>query len=218
MRPSASSASSMMGVLLGPGTKSKSFVTTVVLLTSPFSQPCDDGPCPGELLFVKPRAWRIAAIAHYFGRLIDLAERSPRHGGVLPPLGKEHQSETLIAKSPGPVERVTLGGVFLQRFAIGGDRLFELRRSALTLPETGKRIAQIALGLRPVERHSFLGLLLQRLAVGGDGLFQPCRSALALPKAPKGKPQIVLGLSPGERYSLPGLLLQRLANASYGLF
>ena len=96
----------MMGALLGPGvTKSKSFVTTVVLLSSPFSQPCDDGPCPGELLFVKRRTWCIAAISHCFGRLIDLAERSPRHGGVLPALGKEHQGETFVAKSPGPVER-----------------------------------------------------------------------------------------------------------------
>src|SRR5256885_939306 len=182
MRPSASSASSMMGALLGPGTKSKSFVTTVVLLTSPFSQPCDDGPCPGELLFVKPRAWRIAAIAHYFGRLIDLAERSPRHGGVLPPLGKEHQSETLIAKSPGPVERVTLGGVFLQRFAIRSDGLFQFPSSALAFPEPEEHNPQIVLGLSPVERYSLPGLLLQRLAKDSYGLFEFLCPALALPE------------------------------------
>src|SRR5215813_9320879 len=85
--------------------------------TSPPAQPCDEGACPGELLFVKRRAWRIATIAHCFDRLIDLAERSRRHGGVLPPLSKEHQSESLVAKSPGPVERVTLRGVFFQRSA-----------------------------------------------------------------------------------------------------
>jgi len=57
---------------------------------SPFSQACDDGPCSGEVFFVKRRTWRIAATAHCFYRLIDLAERGSRHGGVLPPLGKEH--------------------------------------------------------------------------------------------------------------------------------
>ena len=89
------------------------------------AQTLDNGACPEDLLFVKRCTWRIAAVAHCFDRLIDLAECSPRHAGVLPPLGKEHQGEAFVAKSPGPVERVPLGGVFLQRFAIRSDGLFQ---------------------------------------------------------------------------------------------
>ncbi len=134
-------------------------------------------------MFVKRRPWPIAAIAHCFGRLIDLAERSPRHGGVLPPLGKEHQGEAFVAKSSGPVERVPLGGVLVQRFAIRSDGLFQFPGSALALPEPEEHNAQVVLGHGPVARDALARFFLQRLAISNDGLFQPCRSALALPKA-----------------------------------
>src|SRR5215510_9026727 len=165
--------------------------------TSPPAQPRDEGACPGELLFVKRRAWRIATIAHCFDRLIDLAERSRRHGGVLPPLSKEHQSESLVATSPGPLERVTLRGVFFQRFAIRSDGLFQFPGSALALPEPEERDAQVVLGHGPVAREALARSFLQRLAISNDSLFQPCRSALALPEAEQRIAQVALGLSPG---------------------
>jgi hypothetical protein len=42
-----------------------------------------------------------------------------------PPLGEQHQGEALVPKSSRPVERVPLGGVFLQYFAISSDGLFQ---------------------------------------------------------------------------------------------
>jgi hypothetical protein len=47
--------------------------------------------------------WRIAAIAHRFERCVDLAERGLSHAGVPPPLGKEHQRDAFVAKTPGPL-------------------------------------------------------------------------------------------------------------------
>src|SRR5262245_54044210 len=190
----------------------------VMMCVSPPAQPSDEGACPGKLLFVKRRAWRIATIAHCFDRLIDLAERSRRHGGVLPPLSKEHQSESLVAKSPGPVERVTLAGVFFQRFAIRSDGLFQFPGSALALPEPEERNAQVVLDHGPVARDALARSFLQRLAISNDSLFQPCRSALALPEAEQRIAQVALGLSPGGRDSLAGLFLQRLAISNDSLF
>src|SRR5262249_3406094 len=61
--------------------------------------------CYGEPFFVKRRASRIAAIAHRFKGRIDLAECALSHGSVPPPLGKEHQRDAFIAKTPGPAAR-----------------------------------------------------------------------------------------------------------------
>jgi hypothetical protein len=59
------------------------------------AQPRDEGACPGELSFIICRAWRIAAIAHRFKRLIDdLAECGLGHGGVCASLHEEHQHDT----------------------------------------------------------------------------------------------------------------------------
>src|SRR5262245_5577453 len=170
----------LFGRAVSPGAR---WVRTGLTSRTSLAQPRDEGACPGELLFVKRHAWRIATIAHCFDRLIDLAERNRRHGGVLPPLSKEHQGEAFVAKSPGPVERVPLGTVFLQRLAVGADGLFQLCCSALALPEPEERNAQVVLGHGPVARYALARCFLQRLAVGGDGLFQLCCSALALPEA-----------------------------------
>ena len=84
-----------------------------MLLTSPPAQPRDDGACPGELLFINRRVWRIAAIAHGFKRLIDLAERGLSHAGVPPPLGKEHQRDACTANTRRPLKRHALARPFL---------------------------------------------------------------------------------------------------------
>jgi len=34
------------------------------------AQTLDNGACPGDLLFVKRRTWRIAAVSHCFDRLL----------------------------------------------------------------------------------------------------------------------------------------------------
>ena len=59
---------------------------------SPLAQPRDDSACPGELLFIIGRTWRIAAIAHRFKRRIDLAECGLGHGGVTAALGTRSRS------------------------------------------------------------------------------------------------------------------------------
>src|SRR5262249_57307212 len=108
----------------GPHGASGAFLTSRTSL----AQPRDDGACPGELLFIKRRTWRIAAIAHGFKRRVDLAECGLSHCGILVPVGEEHQRDAFIAKTPGPLERHTLAGLFFHRLAIGNDSLFELRR------------------------------------------------------------------------------------------
>ena len=70
-------------------------------------------------MFVVRRAWRITAIAHCFDRLVDLGERSPRHGGVLAPLGKEHQGEAFVVSAS--ILQPSLGGDFT---ALGSDFYF----------------------------------------------------------------------------------------------
>jgi hypothetical protein len=46
--------------------------------TSLPAQPRDEGACPGKLLFIKGRVWRMATIAHRLECCIDLAERGLR--------------------------------------------------------------------------------------------------------------------------------------------
>ena len=70
--------------------------------------------------------------------------------------------------------------IFLQRLAIGRDRLLELRRPALPLAEPLERIAEIVLRRRPVERHALARPFLQRLAIGRDRLLKLRRPALPL--------------------------------------
>jgi hypothetical protein len=77
----------------------------------------------------------MAATAHRFECRIDLAEGILRHGDVFPPVSKNHQRYTLVAKAAGPIERHALAGPFLQRLAIGNNGLFEFCRPALTLSE-----------------------------------------------------------------------------------
>src|SRR5262245_33584962 len=186
--------------------------------TSPPAQPRDEGACPGKLLFIKGRNRRIAAIARRFKRRIDLSERDLAHGGVLPPFGKDHQHDTLVAKAQGPIEWHALARVFLQRLAIGDDRLFELRRPALALPEERKRTAQTVLGHGPIEWHALKGTFLQRPAIRRDALFHLGRPALAPAEARKRTAQTVLGHGPIEWHALARVFLQRLAIGDDRLF
>jgi hypothetical protein len=92
------------------------------------AQPREESACPEEQSFIKSREWRMTAIPDLFVRRIDLVERGLSHNGVPTPLGNKHQSAALIAETRGPLERDALARPFLQRLAIGNDRLFELRR------------------------------------------------------------------------------------------
>src|SRR5215469_11763030 len=62
--------------------------------------------------------------------------------------------------------------VFLERLAVGSDRLVEPRRAALAFPETLKREAEVVLRHRPVERHPLARPFLERLAVGSDRIIE----------------------------------------------
>src|SRR5262249_59197736 len=95
---------------------------------------------------------------------------------------------------------------------------FELGGPALTSRETGKRVAQIVLGLGPGERHAFAGLFLQRLAIGSNRLVELRRPTLAPPEIEERNAKIVLCQSPLERRRLTGPLLQHLAVGGDGLF
>src|SRR6516165_8026628 len=182
------------------------------------AQPRDDGACRGEPCFIIRRVSRITAVADGFKRLIDLAERGLSHAGVPPPLGKEHQRDAFIAKTPGPPERHTLARPFLQRLAIGSDSLFEFRRPTLPAPKGKKRVAQIVLRRGPLARLALAGPFLQRLTESGGSLLELRRSALALFEAHKCNAQTVLGVGPVERRALVGLFFQRLAIGGDGLF
>jgi hypothetical protein len=110
-----------------------------------------------------------------------------------------------------PSERRMLARIFLQRLAIGRDRLLELPRPALPLPKPRERIAQIALRRRPFERRVFARLFLQRLAIGRHRLLEAPRPALALPEPRERIAQTVLRHRPFERRMLARIFLQRLA-------
>jgi hypothetical protein len=75
-----------------------------------------------------------------------------------------------IVLGHSPLERRTLAGLFLQRLAISGNRLFELCSLALPLSETQKRIAQIVLGHGPVERALRARSQPQRSSIACNGL------------------------------------------------
>ena len=98
------------------------------------AQPHDDGACPGELMFIICGVWRMAATAHRFECRIDLAEGILRHGDVFPPVSKNHQRYTLVAKAAGPVQQHALAGSFCQRLAKGGDGLCERRLALSEVP------------------------------------------------------------------------------------
>ena len=66
------------------------------------------------------------------------------------------------------MERRTLARYFLQRIAMGGNRLLELCRPALSLPEGLQGFAQKALGRGPLERRTLARYFLQRIAMGGN--------------------------------------------------
>src|SRR5262249_27716506 len=158
--------------------------------------------CRGELRFLMRSTARVAAIAHRFKRLIDLAERGLSHGSVPPPLGEEHHCDACIAKTRRPIERRALAGPFLQGLTVGGDGLFKLRSPALARSEGVERIAQIVLGRGPAERRTLAGVFLQRVAIGNDRLFEFCRPALARSESVKRIAQTDLGAGPRERHAL----------------
>ena len=73
------------------------------------------------------------------------------------PLSRSPSARQRIAEivlRHGPVERHALARPFLQRVAIGRDRLLQPRRAALALAERRQRIAEIVLRHGPVERHA----------------------------------------------------------------
>src|SRR5262249_55193220 len=155
--------------------------------------------------------WRMAAIAHRFKCRIDLAERGLSDGGVPPPLDEEHQRNAFVPKTHGPVERHSLARPFLQRLAIGGDRLLQPCTALLARAERLQRIAEIALRHGPVERHTLARAFFQRVAIGGDGLFELRLSALAFSKYGKRIAEIALRHGPVERHALARAFPQRLA-------
>jgi hypothetical protein len=85
----------------------------------------------------------MAAFAHGFKRSIDLAECGLGNCGILAPLGNGHQRDALIAKTSGPIQGHALARPFLQRLAIGGIRLFELRGPPLKLPEMDSALPRL---------------------------------------------------------------------------
>ncbi|MFZ1962977.1 MAG: hypothetical protein WAU78_05835 [Roseiarcus sp.] len=67
-----------------------------------------------------------------------------------------------------PIERDPLASAFLQRLAIGGDRLLQLARPALALPKDFERIAKTELCPRPLERNLLARLQLEQTPFAFD--------------------------------------------------
>ena len=106
--------------------------------------------------------------------------------------------DALIAEARRPVERNPFARPFLQRRAIGRDRLLEPRRPALPLAERQERIAEIVLRRRPMERDPLARPFLQRRAKGLDRLLKPRRPALPLAERLKRIAEIVLRHRPSS--------------------
>ncbi len=111
---------------------------------------------------------------------LDLGESGLRLRGVIGAPRKDHHRSALIAGAPRPVERNPIARQFLQRRAIGRDRLLEPRRPAFPLAERQERTAEIVLSRRPSERDPVARQFLQRRAKGRDRLLEPRRPALPL--------------------------------------
>src|SRR5262249_19870241 len=101
-----------------------------------------------------------------------------------------------------PFQRHAFTSPFLQCLPVDGDCPFELRRSALALPEPESPSPQISLRHRSIEWRPLSGPFLQRLAKGGDGLFELRRPALAPAENSKRNAHSVLNPSPVERHAL----------------
>jgi hypothetical protein len=99
----------------------------------------------------------------------------------------------------------------LQRFAKGGDGLFEPRRPALPPAERCERSAEVVLGRGPIGRQARAGPFLQRFAKGGDALFEPRRPALPLAERCERSAEVVLGRGPLDRHARAGKFVQNLA-------
>jgi hypothetical protein len=101
--------------------------------------------------------------------------------------------------------------LFLQRLAIGRDRLLQPPRPGLTLPELRKCKSEIILRGRPLVRRALTRHFLQRFTIGRDRLLELPRLALTLPKPPERKAEIVL-----RRWPLSGLS-RRAARSNCGI-
>src|SRR5262245_23655891 len=98
--------------------------------------------------------WGMPGRLHQVTGSLDLCDRGLRHRSIDSTLGEEYQRFALTARGDCPIDRLALAGPFLQRVAIGGDRLLEPGSAALARAERLKRVAEIVLRYRPLERHA----------------------------------------------------------------
>jgi hypothetical protein len=103
-----------------------------------------------------------------------------------------------------PVERHAFARPFLQRRAVGRDRLLKARRPALPLTEREERVAEIVLRRRPVERRVFARPFLQRRAVGRDRLVKARRPALCVESEHSSRGSSAMRRSPTVRRGCDG--------------
>src|SRR5262249_22737863 len=99
-------------------------------------------------------------------------------------------------------KRRALARPFLEGGVKSGHRLLQPRRAALSLPERGKRDAEIGLSSRPIQRHALARPFLERGAISGDRLLQPRCAALPLPERFQRGAQIGLRRRPLKGYIL----------------
>src|SRR5205085_250447 len=97
-----------------------------------------------------------------------------------------------------------------ERLVIGGDRLLQTRRSALTLPQTQKRGAARNRRCHALQRHPLARGFLERLVIGGVRLLQTRRPALPLPQPRKRVATVILLCRPLQRHPLARGFLERL--------
>src|SRR5262249_59909803 len=123
---------------------------------------------------------------------INLTGCSLGHGSVPAALRKQHQRYPLIANARRPIERHSIASPLRQRFAMGCDSRFQVRRPALALPEAPKRNTEVFLGHGPEKRRPLAGKFFQCFTIGCE-LLPAWLCRLALPEHVKRSAQIALG-------------------------
>src|SRR5262245_17828493 len=118
----------------------------------------------------------------------------------------------------GPIDPRTLTSIFLQRLAKGSQRLFELRRPILALPEACERRAEIVLGRGPLQRRPLARSFFQRLSICCDRLLEFRGSTFTRSNDLERVGQTALGHGPFEWHAFADRLSKHLTMDGDGLF
>ena len=103
------------------------------------------------------------------GGRAGFGENAPKVAWLCPcgPLGEPHPGYTLAGDGRHPFEWHTIARSFLQHGAVGGHRLLQSHRLALTITERQKGFTEVGLHRQKVERDPPMRPFLQRRGIPG---------------------------------------------------